>query len=329
MSTPPDSDNARAFWVVAPESGEIRTNRLPQPGNDEVKIRTLFSAVSLGTEQLVYTGSVPSSEYDRMRAPFQEGNFPFPVKYGYINVGRIEQGPDELLGREVFSLYPHQTDFVLPAKDVTVLPDTVPAERAVLCANMETAINVLWDAQPAVGDHISVVGAGVLGCLVAWLAGKIPGCEVELVDINPERAAIANALGVHFRLPEHASTERDRVIHASASEQGLNTALHCAGFEASVTELSWYGTKPVTLTLGGAFHSKRLQLRASQVGHIAPTQRARWDYRRRLSLALSLLEDSRLDELITAESHFNDLPETFQFLMGEGRNTLCQRIRYD
>lgn len=329
MSISSQPVEARAFWIAAPKSGEIHSCVVPQPIDGEVRVRTLFSGVSLGTESLVYNGLIPPSEYTRMRAPFQEGDFPFPVKYGYINVGRIEHGPDELIGQDVFSLFPHQTRFVVPIANVTVLPKNIPAERAVLCANMETAINVLWDAQPAVGDRISVIGAGVLGCLVAWLATQIPGCEVELIDINPERATIADELGVVFRLPTQASNERDLVIHASASEQGLDAALNIAAFEATVIELSWFGSKPVAVALGGAFHSKRLQLRSSQVGHIAPTQRARWDYRRRLALALSLLQDSRLDNLITGESHFNDLPKTFRFLMGKGRNTLCQRIRYD
>lgn len=329
MSISPTPDEARAFWIVAPECGEIRPVSVPPVMDGDVKVTTLFTGVSLGTESLVYNGLIPPGEYSRMRAPFQEGDFPFPVKYGYNNIGRVEQGPDELVGRKVFSLYPHQTSFVVPSSSVTVLPDNIPAERAVLCANMETAVNVLWDAQPALGDRISIIGAGVLGCLVAWLAAQIPGCEVELIDINPQRAAIAETLGVDFRIPIQASNERDLLIHASASEQGLDTALNLAAFEATIIELSWYGSKPVSVALGGAFHSRRLQLRSSQVGHIAPIQRARWDYRRRLALALSLLADSRLDVLISAESHFDDLPDTFRFLMGQGRNTLCQRIRYD
>lgn len=329
MSTSSHLDQARAFWVVAPEQGKIRSVCLPQCTQGDVKVRTLFSAISLGTESLVYKGSVPVSEYQRMRAPFQQGEFTFPVKYGYINIGVIEDGPAESIGQQVFCLYPHQTHYVIPLKYVTPLPANIPAERAILCANMETALNVLWDAAPCIGDHITVVGAGVLGCLVAWLAAQIPGCNVELVDINPGRADIAETLGTEFRLPVHASNERDLVIHASASEQGLNLALRLAAFESTVVELSWYGAKAVSVDLGGAFHSKRLQIRSSQVGHVATPQRARWDYQRRLDLALSLLTDPRLDQLITGESHFDELPATFDLLMGKSRNTLCQRIRYD
>ena len=211
-----------------------------------------------------------------------------------------------MLGQSVFCLYPHQTRFNVPADAVTPIPVQIPAKRAVLCANLETAINALWDAQSNIGDRITVVGGGVVGCLVAWLAAKIPGCEVELVDINARRRSIADRLGADFRLPKDASNERDLVIHASASEQGLRTALELAGFEATVLELSWYGDKAVSVPLGQAFHSRRLQLRSSQVGRIAPAQRSRWDYRRRLALAMKLLEDETLDCLISGESDFSD-----------------------
>ena len=263
-----------------------------------------------------------------MRAPFQEGDFPFPVKYGYNNVGVVEEGPEALLGQPVFCLSPHQTRFNVPADAVTPIPAQIPAERAVLCANLETAINALWDAQPNIGDRITVVGGGVVGCLVAWLAVKIPGCEVELVDINARRRSIADRLGADFRFPTDASNERDLVIHASASEQGLRTALELAGFEATVLELSWYGDKAVSVPLGQAFHSRRLQLRSSQVGQIAPAQRSRWDYRRRLALAMKLLEDETLDCLISGESEFVTLPETLAQLTLDGNDVLCHRIRY-
>ena len=145
------------------------------------------------------------------------------------------------------SLYPHQTRYVVPAAAVHVLPDDVPPARAVLAANLETAINGLWDARPHIGDRIAVVGAGTVGCLVAWLAGRIHGCDVELVDINPRRAAIAGALGVRFAPPEAASDGADVVIHASGSPAGLELALRVAGFEATIVEMSWYGDQAVPL----------------------------------------------------------------------------------
>ncbi len=322
------SDDARSFWVVGPGRGEIRTEPLPERGEGQVLVRTLYSGISRGTEVLVFNGAVPASEFERMRAPFQAGDFPAPVKYGYINVGHVEQGPSGLQGRVVFCLYPHQTRYVVPTEDVYPLPDDVPPERAVLAANLESAVNGLWDASPRVGDRVAVVGAGALGCLVSWLAARIPGCSVELIDIDPSRAPVAAALGVGFQLPEHATAEADLVFHTSATEEGLSTALRLAGFEAKIIELSWYGERRPAVVLGEAFHSRRLSLRASQVGTIAPAQRARWTPKRRMELVLGLLGDSGLDALITGQSDFDDLPTLMQTLATTPGRTLCHRIVY-
>jgi threonine dehydrogenase-like Zn-dependent dehydrogenase len=263
-----------------------------------------------------------------MRAPFQAGDFPAPVKYGYTNVGVVETGPAALAGRTVFCLHPHQTRYVVPADAVHVVPDDVPAARAVLAANMETAINGVWDGGPQVGDRIAVIGGGVVGCLVAWLAGRIPECRVELVDTNGERAAIASRLGVGFATPDRATPGADLVFHASGAPEGLATALRLAAFEAVVVELSWYGAGAVPVPLGEAFHSRRLTLRASQVGAVAATQRSRWTHRRRMALALALLVDPCLDDLITGESPFEALPEVMaELARGPGR-ALCHRIAY-
>jgi threonine dehydrogenase-like Zn-dependent dehydrogenase len=263
-----------------------------------------------------------------MRCPFQEGDFPAPVKYGYVNVGRVERGPAGLRGRVVFCLYPHQSLFLVPADAVYPLPAGVPAPRAVLAANLETAVNGLWDAAPRLGDRIAVVGAGTLGCLAARFAARIPGCRVELVDVNPARAEIGAALGVAFRSPDQATPEADLVIHSSGSPAGLITALDLAGFEATVLELSWYGDRSVPLPLGEGFHSRRLTLRSSQVGAVAGAQRSRWDFRRRMALALSLLEDPVLDCLITGEDRFEDLPAVLTRLSVDSADALCHRIRY-
>jgi hypothetical protein len=322
------ADQARAFWIAAPGRGEIRTETLPAPAADEVVVRALFSGVSRGTEALVFQGRVPASERDRMRAPFQDGVFPSPVKYGYASVGVVERGPAALLGRRVFTLYPHQTRYVVPARAVFVLPDDVPPQRAVLAANVETAINGLWDARPHVGDRVTVIGAGTVGCLVAWLAGRIVGCEVELVDINPQRASIAHALGVRFVDAASAADGADVVLHASGSASGLALALRLAAFEATIVEMSWYGDGAVPVALGEGFHARRLTLKSSQVGSVAAAQRARWDAARRMRLALSMIADPALDTLITGESDFEALPETMAALSIAPGDALCHRIRY-
>lgn len=322
------SDPFEALWIEAPGHAALRPGTLAAPTANEVRVRTLHSAVSRGTELLVFRGEVPASEHARMRAPFQAGDFPFPVKYGYASVGVVEAGPPALQGRSVFCLHPHQSRYVVPAAAVHVLPDDVPPARAVLAANMETAVNALWDAAPRVGDRIAVVGGGVVGLLVAWLAARLPGCAVELVDLRAERGAVAAALGVPFALPAAAARDADLVVHASGQPAGLVTALALAGFEATVLELSWYGQRAVSLPLGEAFHARRLTLRSSQVGHVATAQRARWDHRRRMTLALSLLAAPELDALVTDHAPFAELPAVLARLAAGAPDTLCQRIDY-
>jgi NADPH:quinone reductase-like Zn-dependent oxidoreductase len=323
-----DTPEARAFWVAAPGRGEIRAERLHAPAAGDTVVRALYSGISRGTESLVFRGRVPKSEWIRMRAPFQSGDFPAPVKYGYASVGRVEEGPRELRDKVVFVLHPHQTRYVVPAQALHPVPEHVPPARAVLAANLETAINGLWDADIHIGDRVAVVGAGAVGSLVGWLAARTPGCDVQLVDINPTRATLASALGVGFADPARAARDVDVVVHTSGSPKGLELALDLAGFEARIVDMSWYGDQAVTLPLGGAFHAKRLSIASSQVGHVAPAQRARWDTRLRLQLALSLLADASLDALITGESDFESLPEVMSALAASPGDTLCHRIRY-
>ncbi len=320
--------DARAFWIAAPGRGEIRREPLPPPSDGEVVVRALYSGISRGTEAIVFGGRVPDTEWQRMRAPFQQGDFPAPVKYGYSSVGTVDEGPPGLAGRTVFVLYPHQTRYVVPAAALHPVPAGVPPGRAVLAANMETAINGLWDARPHAGDRITVIGAGTVGCLAAWLAARMPGCEAALVDRNPARRAIAQAIGVRFFEPPQMPGDADVVIHASGSPAGLESALQAAGEEARIVELSWFGDQIVPLPLGRAFHAKRLTIVSSQVGRIAPAQRARWDSARRMQLALSLLAEPALDALITGESTFDSLPDVMAALSASPGDTVCHRIRY-
>lgn len=330
-----EENTSRAFWIQEPGRGEIRENRLHRLTQGEVRVRSLFSGISRGTEALVFRGEVPESQHGAMRCPFQEGDFPGPVKYGYMNVGMVEEGlgpsGEALEGRAVFCLFPHQDRYVVPTSAVVPLPDGVPPARAVLAANMETAVNGVWDAGPTVGDRILVVGGGVVGMLAAWLCARIPGARVLLVDPNEARREPATRLGIEYRptLPEpEEGPGRDLVLHASGNPRGLVDALSRAGVEGRVVELSWYGDTEVALPLGEAFHSRRLTLRSSQVGRIPPHRAPRWDYTRRKRLALELLRDDALDVMITGESEFQELPAVMARLAADPGDTLCHRIRY-
>ncbi len=321
--------HADAFWLRAPGCGEIRTVTVPEPGRDEVMVRTLRSGVSRGTETLVFRGGVPPDQYAAMRAPFQEGDFPGPVKYGYLNVGAVERGPADLRGRTVFCLYPHQTAYVVPAGAVTVVPDGVPAARAVLAGTVETAVNALWDAAPLLGDRVTVVGAGMVGCCVARLLSRFPAMQVTLSDVDAGRADVAAALGVDFALPADADGGCDLVVHASATSEGLQRSLELLAPDGTVIDLSWYGDSEVRLSLGGAFHSGRLGIRASQVGTVSPARRGRRTTADRLALALELLRDPAFDALLTGQSEFSELPDVMARLAAGSLPALCHTITYD
>jgi threonine dehydrogenase-like Zn-dependent dehydrogenase len=321
--------NAHAFWLRAPGVGEIRPVMLPEPERDEVMVRTLRTGVSRGTETLVFRGGVPPAQYAAMRAPFQEGDFPGPVKYGYLNVGAVEQGPAELCGRTVFCLYPHQTAYVVPASAVTVVPEDVPPARAVLAGTVETAVNALWDVAPMLGDRVAIVGAGMVGCCVARLLSRFPAVRVTLVDIDAGRADVAAALGVDFALPADAAGGRDLVVHASATSPGLQRSLDLLAPEGTVLDLSWYGDNEVRLSLGGAFHSGRLGIRASQVGTLSPARSGRRTPADRLAIALDLLRDPAFDVLVTGQSRFDELPDVIARLAAGTLPALCHTITYD
>ncbi|MBS1844332.1 MAG: zinc-binding alcohol dehydrogenase [Actinobacteria bacterium] len=320
---------ARAFWLRSPGQGEIRPVALRRPGPDEVLVRTLCSGVSRGTETLVFRGLVPPDQYEAMRAPFQEGSFPGPVKYGYLSVGRVEQGPVDLRGRTVFCLYPHQTAYVVPASAVTVVPEDVPAARAVLAGTVETAVNALWDAAPLLGDRVAVVGAGMVGCCVARLLSSFPATQVTLVDVDAGRSDVAAALGVEFALPGDAAGDLDLVVHASATSAGLQRSLELLAPDRTVIDLSWYGDAEVRQSLGGAFHSRRLAIRASQVGTVSPARAGTRTAAERRALALELLRDPAFDALLTGQSGFRQLPDLMARLAAGRLRALCHTITYE
>jgi 2-desacetyl-2-hydroxyethyl bacteriochlorophyllide A dehydrogenase len=300
--------DARQLWTVAPGVAEIRVVALGSPAPGELLVATRASGISRGTERLVFAGRVPESQWPVMRAPLQQGDFPFPVSYGYAAVGVVEAGDAARIGQRVFCLHPHHDRFLAPAAMCIPVPDAVPDRRAVLAANMETAVNILWDARPLVGERVLVVGAGVVGLLAAFLLARLPGIDLVVCDLDPARRGVVESFGARFCAPDEAPGERDLVVHASASEAGLKLALARCAFEGRIVEASWFGDKPVALPLGEAFHAKRLSLVSTQVGAVATAMRGRRTHGERMALALSLLADPALDALLGPEIRFDDLP---------------------
>lgn len=317
---------ATAFWVEEPGRGALRSQRLGEARRGEVLVRTLYTGISRGTESVVFRGEVPESEHSRMRAPFQAGDFPAPVQYGYLNVGVVEDGPSALVGRTVFTLYPHQSAFVVPEDAVAVVPPEIPARRAVLAGAVETAVNVLWDAAPLVGDRIAVIGAGMIGCAIARVAQGIPGVDVAVVDVDASKAAVCERLGVRFAVPDDAPDERDLVIDTSGSQAGLQLALRSAATEGEIIEASWFGDRSVTIDLGGAFHSRRLSIRSSQVGMVSPRRRGTRSFGDRMALAVRLLHDPAFDALLTGDSSWRELPHVMAGIADGSTPGLCHTI---
>ncbi len=319
---------AKALWYVSAGKAELRPETVPPPRTGEAQVQTLYTGISRGTERLILAGQVGESEWERMRAPMQAGNFPFPVKYGYCAVGRVHAGSDDLLGKNVFCLHPHQDWFNVAIERLTVVPEAVSPRRATLTANMETALNALWDSGAGAGDRIAVVGGGIVGLLVANLAGRLPGADVTLVDVDASRATLATHLGCKFATPADAPRDCDVVFHTSATAPGLNTAIALAGEEATIVEMSWYGAQKVAVDLGGPFHSRRLKLVSSQVGKVSPSRRIRWNYARRLGTALKLLEDPRLDVLVADEIAFTDAATRVPEILAPGASGIAPVIKY-
>ncbi|MEQ4520232.1 zinc-binding alcohol dehydrogenase [Pseudarthrobacter sp. B907] len=327
-STSPNQATSTAYWTVGPEQGELRREELPAPGHGEALVCALYSGISKGTEMVVHHARVPECIAEEMAAPHQEGHFPSPVKFGYLSVGVVEDGPADWVGKTVFCLHPHQDRYVVPVESLTVVPENVPARRAVLTGTVETAVNALWEAGPRLGDRVAVIGAGLVGGMVAKLLRSFPLGRLQLIDVDPAKRAFADTLGVDFCHPDDALPDCDIVIHCSASQAGLERALQLVGDEGEIIEMSWYADRRITLPLGEDFHARRLSIRASQVGVVARARRHRRTTADRLELAVSLLADPVFDTFLTGTSAFSALPDVVQRLSDSSLHALCHVIEY-
>ncbi|MGI9350414.1 MAG: zinc-dependent alcohol dehydrogenase [Rhizobiaceae bacterium] len=327
---------ARRLTYPACGKGIIEYAQLIDIKDENVTLKTLYSGISKGTESLVFNGNVPESEWTRMQCPFMTGSFAFPITYGYACVCEVMECGKAVenleLGDRVFILHPHQDLMCVPASACHKLPDIIPTKRGVLSANMETGLNSVWDAEISGKPACAVIGAGVVGLMTAHALRETTGVSPIVLDVNPAKEKIISKLGFNFANPSRHTDlnlpEFEFLFHTSASSEGLQTAIDLAGFEARIVELSWYGEKPVSLLLGGAFHSKRLRIIASQVGSIAPAMRAELDQSERIKQAMALLDDPRLDSLLETEIEFSEVPDHLHDLLGPQSDILCQVIRY-
>jgi 2-desacetyl-2-hydroxyethyl bacteriochlorophyllide A dehydrogenase len=329
---------AAAVWFPRARSVELRTEELAETGPDEVRVRATLSAISHGTEMLVYRGEV-----DRDLAldlPTLAGGYGFPLKYGYASVGRAVGLGRQVRGlREgdlVFALHPHQDEYVVSESLVRRLPDRTTPEQGVFLANLETAINVVLDAKPRLGEVVAVFGQGIVGLLVTQLLRR-SGARSIAVEPSALRRSFAERCGAEAAItPGDGALLRsltggrgaDIAIDASGSPAALQEAIDCVAPEGTVVVCSWYGEKPVPLDLGGSFHRGRVRLVSSQVGRIDPALAPRWDRERRLGLAVDLLGELVLAELITHRFPFARASEAYALLDGRDSETLQVVLDY-
>ena len=310
---------ARALWFETAGRARIRDETLAAPPDGWRRITAVASGVSPGTERLVATGGVPASVYDTMRCPYMEGSFDFPLKYGYSLVGRLDDG------RLAHVLHPHQTLCNVRAADIRIVPDDVPAERATLAANLETAVNALWDAELSLGERTLVIGFGTVGSLIARLLLRT-NAPFDVLDVDPAKRKLARDLG--FNAVDAVGGEYDVAIGASGNADEVQTALDAVGSEGRVIEVSWLGSQEARLDLGGAFHSGRKRIIGSQVSQIPPRLRGRWDFARRTELVFALLRDPAFDAHLTSAVPFEELPRFYEELCAGRAGGLSVVVRY-
>ncbi|MEN0004557.1 MAG: zinc-binding alcohol dehydrogenase [Bacteroidota bacterium] len=320
------STHSNALWHLSSSTSSLLSSAIPAPKEGQCLVKSEFSLISLGTERLVASGAVPVDLHQNMRVPYMEGSFELPVKYGYSLVGQVVTQGYPLSGKKVHLMHPHQSYCIVEAEALTLIPEKVPIRRAVLASNLETAVNAVWDSQVQIGDRVLVVGFGMIGALTALLLQQIAGVEVYIAERLPQRRALAQQLDFQLLAEE---TDFDITFHTSSSSSGLQMAIDRLGYEGTSVELSWYGTKEVSMQLGASFHQQRKRLIASQVGQVPGSKQNRWDYRRRKQLVFQLLQQEKFDQLLTHEISLSEAPALFGKLREGTLEGIGWTIKYD
>ena len=316
--------NTQSFWIKKKNNSYIKDHSINQAGKNELLIQTKYSGISYGTERVVYTGSVPDSQRELMRCPYQEGNFGSDVKYGYMNIGKVIDGPPGFKGKYVYTLFPHQTYYILDKTEVTLIPESIPLKRCLLTANMETAINGMWDTLPSCGDKILVIGSGVVGFLMAYILKSIPGSEILLVDSDSKKNKYSKLFNINFKNKYKANI----IYECSGNAKILDGLSKHVKDEAIICILSWYGDNISKVKFGEEFLSKRIKIIFSQVSKVSHNRSQYWDNVKRRELAIKMLNDDRLDNLIEKKIiKFSKLPLFFS-QMNNKQSFFCKVVDY-
>jgi 2-desacetyl-2-hydroxyethyl bacteriochlorophyllide A dehydrogenase len=305
--------SARELWFTAPGRVELREGAAVSVQEGQVRVRGLRSGVSQGTELLLFKGEGPTPFDPSLDTP---GTPTYPRRYGYAWVGEVTESRAAAVqvGTRIFGLLPHGDEHVVHAARLRALPDDVPAERAVLAANLETALNVVWDAGVALGDEVVVLGGGVVGSLVGHVA-RLGGAQARVLEPSEPRRRAAQRLGLDAVSPESAGSKlADIVVEASGNPAALDQAISLAREEGVVAVASFYGERVAAVRLGSEFHRRRLSLKASQVSRLPPSRAPGWSFERRFGLVARLLADSRLDALLERPLPFAEAPAWYAHL---------------
>ena len=320
---------AHGLWFLGANQFSIREETLRSPSTPYCVVKSICSGISQGTEQLVYSEAVPESIQHQMRCPYMGGDFPFPIKYGYSLVGEVVEGPENIVGRNVHMLHPHQDYGCVHPRDIYLLDDGILPEKAILASNMETAVNAVWDSQVTLGDRVLVVGFGNVGSLVARILSLSMGVEMFVTDTSALKRSMAQKMGFNVCEISQLKEEFDISFNVSASADGLQTAIDAVGYEGKIIELSWYGNRAVSLQLGGDFHIQRKTIISSQVSHIPSHRLARWDTIRRKKLVFSLLKQPEFEEHVTHNLRFSELPRILSESRSLFQDNLMIAVHYD
>jgi len=314
------------------------------PATGEVRIQTLFSGISHGSEMMVYRGEIPADLSLDATLPSLQGNFSFPIKYGYASTGRIIDVGEGVNGLEagdlVFAFNPHETCYTVPATVVIKLPEGLDPKHGIFAANVETALNALLDAAPRLGERAVIIGQGVVGLLITQLVRKAGASLIVTSDMYAKRRALSQKAGANLVVDPATESLDDRVyemtggagadvvIEVSGEPRALNDAIKITAQEGRVVVVSWYGTKRADLALGSDFHRKRLTLRSSQVSNLDPSLAPRWTIARRRQLAASYLSELLLEELISNVVPFEQAGEAYRLICEQPQEVIQVVLGY-